>query len=67
MIGCLLEQLARSILEKETDRDLNVLLSRVYVRLGDLKQFNEDIAGSLEEYKSALKIRELACDPADRY
>ncbi len=59
-------QVARAILEKQPDNDKNVLLSEVYVRLGDLKQFNEDIPGSLIEYENALKIREAVCAPSDR-
>lgn len=59
-------QVARSILEKQADADKNRLLSEIYVRLGDVKQMNEDIAGSLQEYESALKIRQVVCDPSDR-
>ena len=59
-------QVARSILAKEPDSNKNRLLSEVYVRLGDVRQMNEDISGSLLEYESALKIREVVCDPSDR-
>ena len=37
------------------------------MRLGDLHRFNDNIAGALEEYQSALFIRNNICEPFERY
>jgi len=37
------------------------------MRLGDLHRFNDNIAGALEEYQSALFIRNNICEPFETY
>lgn len=59
--------MARNLLSKQDDAQRNILLSDVFMRLGDLNRFNDNIAGALEEYQSALFIRNTICEPYERF
>lgn len=59
---------ARLILEKEThpSRDMRLLLSHVYIRIGDLLRQDEQVHEALYEYEKALHIRDGLCESSDR-
>ena len=60
-------EVARKILDdlKDDSRDTQLLLSDVYMRLGDALRFNDNNIDSIAEYNSALKIRSTICEPYD--
>lgn len=61
-------EVARKILDdlKDSSKETQLLLSDIYIRLGDLMRFNDNNIDSIGEYNSALKIRNAICEPFDR-
>jgi HAT1-interacting factor 1 len=59
--------LARMVFSKNRDAGkVDLLLSDVHTRLGDLMRFNGNSAGAISEYRQALEIRKAICEPHDR-
>ena len=46
--------------------EVDVPLSEVHCRLGDLERLNGNFAGAVGEYGSALELRRQVCGPTDR-
>lgn len=47
-------------------QDLEISLSNVYIRLGDLQIINNKFAQALDDYNKALTLRRRICAPYDR-
>jgi hypothetical protein len=62
----LLSQVARAILVKEADAATNLLLTNVYMRLGDTNRCNSKFLEAIEEYQQALFICNGICKPYAR-
>ena len=46
--------------------ECDVPLSEVHCRLGDLERLNGNCARAVEEYGSALELRQQVCESTDR-
>lgn len=57
---------ARRLYEKFPSESSDARLAEIRIRIGDLKRFNNDESGAIEEYKKALDIREVICEPHER-
>ncbi len=57
---------ARRLYEAHASEKSDERLAEIRVRIGDLKRFNNDEIGAIEEYKVALDIRNSICEPYER-
>jgi len=57
---------ARRLYEAHATEQSDERLAEIRVRIGDLKRFNNDELGAIEEYSNALEIRQAICDPFER-